>query len=883
MRHSPLLVLLSLVAWTPGCDEAPKPDSSNSGLDEVEELFEDADGDGFPAGEDCSDGDAAVSPAAVELCNGVDDNCDGQIDEGVTDTFWTDRDADGYGDAALPQEACSAPDGTVPNDTDCDDDDADVHPGAEDVCNELDDDCNGIVDDGLGATWYPDSDDDGFGDADRSIEACAPPEGYIADGTDCDDGRPDVFPAAPEVCDERDNDCDGTVDEGVTTTFYIDLDDDGWGGFAATAEACSVPEGYAAELGDCDDSAPAVHPDAQEVCNAIDDDCDGDIDDADASVDVSSGHTFYTDSDGDGYGAAATGTWACAATSTTVLDATDCDDTDGTVHPGAPEVCNTIDDDCDGTIDDDDPTVDATTGSTWFTDSDADGYGDPTAGAWACAAAPGEVLDGTDCDDTDPEVSPAATEVCNTIDDDCDGDIDDDDPSLDLTTATTWYADADADGEGDPTLSALTCVVPSGYVDNDTDCDDSDATDSDGDGVQDCADDDRDGDGLRNDWDADPDDDGVTRGPTGGLGTDGPWTVSGTESISDWTLLAAGATAGDTEVDVDDGSLFASGDEVLVLSQQGTDAGTHQLVFVGSVSSDTLTIEPPLDDTYAASSVVLVQRVPHHTTVTVPASATLTADDWGGSGGGVVAFRATDSVSIAGTVSASGTGFEGGTGVYGNSSQCTQGESHGGPGASATTSANDGGGGCYPKRADNGDSGAGGGHGTVGSSGTSYSGSSVTTGGSTYGTTDLSAWFFGSGGGGGSPDTEGDGTSTANYAGDGGDGGGIVAIFSATGITVTGTLSSDGEDGDAAVSLAGEVGGGGAGSGGSLLLVAPTLTLSGTVTASGGSGGRSAWHGSGAYGSAYGGDAGDGRVRLEYTSLSGSTAPAAGSTGTYTD
>ncbi|HCH61443.1 MAG TPA: hypothetical protein DFR83_01480, partial [Deltaproteobacteria bacterium] len=76
------------------------------------------------------------------------------------------------------------------------------------------------------------------------------------------------------------------------------------------------------------------------------------------------------------------------------------------------------------------------------------------------------------------------------------------------------------------------------------DCDDTDATDTDSDGTQDCADDDIDGDGLRNDWDADPYDDGIMRPPTGGLGTDGSWTVSGTESMLDWTLLTAGASAG---------------------------------------------------------------------------------------------------------------------------------------------------------------------------------------------------------------------------------------------------------------------------------------------------------------------------------------------------
>ena len=879
MRLSRLIVLVAAI----GCDTTTKSDTNTGGLGTTEPATVDDDGDGFPADEDCSDGDASINPGAVELCNGIDDNCDGQVDEGVMDTFWADTDGDGFGDASAPSDACSAPEGTVTNDQDCDDDNDAIHPGATEVCNGLDDDCSGAPDEDLGSVWYPDNDDDGYGDGSAPTIACDAPVGFIADGTDCDDGLPDVYPGADEVCDERDNDCDELVDEDVTTTFYVDLDGDGWGGFSGTTQACAVPEGYAVDLGDCDDGDDTVHPDAQEVCDGIDNDCDSDVDDADASVDLSTGSTFYADTDGDGYGDASAGAWSCSATSTTVSDSTDCDDTSSAVNPGATEVCNDIDDDCDSAIDDADTSVDPTTGTTWYTDADSDGFGDATTGAWACDATTGQVDDGTDCDDSDSAVHPSATEVCNEVDDDCDTLIDDDDSSLDTSTATTWYADSDGDGEGDPTVTALTCEMPSGYTDNDDDCDDADASDLDGDGIQDCADDDRDGDGLSNDYDADPDDDSITRGPTGGLGTDGPWTVSGTEYQTEWTTLSAAASSGATSISVDDDSHFVSGDEVLVLSQQGTDAGTHQLVFVTAVSSGTLTIEPALDDSYSGSSVVLVQRVPHYTTVTVPSGSTIMADDWGGAGGGVVIFRATDAVSIAGTISSSGSGFEGGAGVYGHSYDPIQGESHGGAGASGTTSANDGGGGSYPRRGDNADSGGGGAYGTSGSAGTNYGGSSVTSGGSTYGSADLSDWYLGSGGGGGSPDTEGDGSPTSNYSGDGGDGGGLVAIYSGTSITVTGALTCDGDDGDNASSLAGEVGAGGAGAGGQMLLVAPTLTLSGTVTASGGSGGTSAWHSGSPYGSAYGGDGGDGRVRLEYTTMSGSTSPSAGSTGAYTD
>ena len=770
----------------------------------------DRDGDGFRGDEDCDDGDASVSPAAIERCNGVDDDCDGEVDDGLTGTWYADADVDGFGDPASAVEACDGSGGLVRNGDDCRDDNAAVYPGADEQCNGIDDDCDELIDEDIDDVFYADTDGDGYGDPAVRVVGCEDASGYVLDDSDCDDDAADVNPGETEVCDEQDNDCDTEVDEGLTATYYIDLDGDGWGSVAASIEACDAPEGYVSSPGDCDDGLEHVNPDAAEVCNGIDDDCDGDTDAADSSIDWTSGITVYTDGDGDG-------------------------------------------------------------------------FGDPSTASWACQAFTDQVEDGTDCDDMLTAVNPDATEVCNGIDDDCDRDIDDDDSSLDTSTADTWYADTDGDGEGDPDSAMATCVVPSGYVDNGDDCDDTDATDTDSDGTQDCADDDIDGDGLRNDWDADPYDDGIMRPPTGGLGTDGSWTVSGTESMLDWTLLTAGASAGDATLTLDDVTPFVRGDEILVLSQQGVDSGQHQLVFIDTVGTGTLTIEPPLDADYDSSSVVLVQRVPHYTTVNVPSGATLVADDWGGSGGGVIIFRATDAVTVDGEITALGAGFEGGSGVYGNTYDCTQGESYGGAGAYGSASANGGGGGCYPRREDNGDSGGGAGYGSSGSSGTNEDGNAVTTGGSTYGDSILLEWFLGSGGGGGSPDDEDDGDDASNYAAAGGDGGGFVAIFSATSISVSGVLTADGSDGGDASSSGAEVGGGGAGSGGSIYLAAPTLSLTGLVTSEGGSGGASQWHEGTAYGSAYGGAGGDGRVRLDYTSASGSTSPSAGLTAPYTD
>jgi beta-lactamase superfamily II metal-dependent hydrolase len=136
---------------------------------------------------------------------------------------------------------------------------------------------------------------------------------------------------------------------GTEQTFYADADGDGYGNAAVTQLACTVPLGYVTDATDCDDGNQAVNPAANEVCNGIDDDCDGLTDDADPGV---LGQTlWYADADGDGYGNAAVTQLACTAPSGFVANATDCDDGNQAVNPGATEICNGIDDDCDTVID----------------------------------------------------------------------------------------------------------------------------------------------------------------------------------------------------------------------------------------------------------------------------------------------------------------------------------------------------------------------------------------------------------------------------------------------------------------------------------------------------------------------------------------------------
>jgi len=260
------------------------------------------DGDGW--GEctgDCDETDPAIHPGAEEVCNGVDDDCDGVIPADELDS-----DGDGH-------SVCSG--------ADCDDDDPEVYLGRPELCDGADNNCNGEVDEGL------DVDGDGF----------TPCEG------DCDEAEPDINPSVPEYCDGIDNDCDVDVDEG------FDNDADGW-------TACA---------GDCEDYVASVNPDQPEICDAWDTDCDGVLpaDEADA--------------DGDGVA-------LCAA---------DCDDEDALRTPGAPELCDGIDNDCDLSVPVDE------------VDDDSDGF-------MVCAG---------DCDDDDAGLWPGATEQCDGLDNDCDG------------------------------------------------------------------------------------------------------------------------------------------------------------------------------------------------------------------------------------------------------------------------------------------------------------------------------------------------------------------------------------------------------------------------------------------------------------------------------
>ena len=473
-------------AFHPGAEEADCTDPNDYNCD-GSVAYEDADADGWAACEECNDGDADVNPDATETCNGIDDDCDGDVDDddsSVEDTspWYIDHDGDGYGSEDYILNRCETPSGYTDDASDCDDNNADVNPAANEICNALDDDCDGDIDDddetldtSTATNWYGDADEDGFGDADSTGLSCEQPSGTTADSSDCDDSNGNVHPDAIEVCNEVDDDCDGNIDDddtdvSGTSTWYIDYDGDGYGSSDYTRSACDAASGWVDEATDCDDTDSTIHPAATEICNEVDDDCDGDIDDDDSTVTGTS--TWYSDDDGDGYGNPDILFAACLAPSGTTADHTDCDDANSAVNPSAAEICNEIDDDCDGDIDDDDSSLsDATV---WYLDADGDGYGFADSSEMFCETPSGHVSNDSDCDDDDSDVHPDAAEICNEIDDNCDGAIDDDD--AEVTGTSTWYDDADSDGYGSASASSDACTQPSGAVDNADDCDDGDAS-----------------------------------------------------------------------------------------------------------------------------------------------------------------------------------------------------------------------------------------------------------------------------------------------------------------------------------------------------------------------------------------------------------------------
>jgi hypothetical protein len=255
-------------------------------------------------------------------------------------TWYQDYDGDGYGNPNILLTSVSQPYGYVSDKTDCNDNDATIHPNAAEIAGDnIDQDCDG-ADLQVSKTWYQDYDGDGYGDSTDSQDAATQPAGYVSDKTDCDDTDATINPGATEIAgDGIDQDCDGK--DLTANAWYKDSDGDGYGDSTDSQDAATQPTGYVSDKTDCDDTDATINPGATEIAgDGIDQDCDG--------KDLTA-NAWYKDSDGDGYGDSTDSQDAATQPTGYVSDKTDCDDTDATINPGATEIAGDgIDQDCDG-------------------------------------------------------------------------------------------------------------------------------------------------------------------------------------------------------------------------------------------------------------------------------------------------------------------------------------------------------------------------------------------------------------------------------------------------------------------------------------------------------------------------------------------------------
>jgi hypothetical protein len=460
------------------CPDVFNPTQGNlDGDDFGNECDSDADGDGFEKPEDCSDLNWSVNPSAVEICNGIDDNCNKDIDENAVDCiiFFKDSDSDNYGDPDDSKCLC-APDSTykVLNAADCDDNDKDMNPQIPDICDDIDNNCNGFVDEKYPLKGTPcDGTDSDL--CKEGVWSCK----TDSTGLECSDKTDNTI----EICNGYDDDCDGLIDEEGSSdcvNYYYDKDDDKYYAEDASFKCLCNPDfknKFTSEKsGDCDDDDPQRNEGLEETCDGKDNDCDSNIDegflntDKDGKADCidedddddgkpdtsdncplvanpdqkdsdSDGFGDECDSDKDGDGIINTSD-NCPdvlnpaqgdldndkkgnecdsdADGDTFDNAVDCNDLNAGINPAAKEVCNNMDDDCDGSIDED-----AGDCIIFYKDADSDNYGDPDSSKCLCASdSLYKVLNASDCDDSDKNINPQAQDLCDGVDNNCNGFVD---------------------------------------------------------------------------------------------------------------------------------------------------------------------------------------------------------------------------------------------------------------------------------------------------------------------------------------------------------------------------------------------------------------------------------------------------------------------------
>lgn len=231
--------------------------------------------------------------------------------------------------------------------------------------------------------WFLDKDGDHFGTPTQRVAARQRPEGYVVNRDDCDDNDPSVRPWTKELDDGRDNNCNGKIDEGfVDTTFYQDGDEDGFGNPEVSRVERQRPAGYVRNKLDCDDGDPAINPEAQEITDDRDNDCDGNIDEG--------GNRYFRDVDGDGFGVSANAIVSMEPVDGYVLRENDCDDNNASISPEAAEQFDSVDNDCDGLVDE------GFTTRNYYRDLDEDGFGDRNDVVQDIEAPDGYVANGSD-------------------------------------------------------------------------------------------------------------------------------------------------------------------------------------------------------------------------------------------------------------------------------------------------------------------------------------------------------------------------------------------------------------------------------------------------------------------------------------------------------
>ncbi|MBM4392209.1 MAG: lamin tail domain-containing protein [Deltaproteobacteria bacterium] len=424
----------------------------------------DLDSDGYTGATDCDEADATVNPGASETCDGIDNDCNGVVDDG---SGYADADSDGYGDPATPVTCGSS--GGVSNDDDCDDANGSINPAATEADDGSDGDCDGWVDEDFVATgdivisevnkrsimgggsvvnnasWL-----EVVNVSTRTVDlsnwVLERGSGSTANSIMIDPAEAVTVAAGGMLVF-----CDSNDYEGASTAYPLACDYY-WGDE-------SQPASY---VGDYHDNTFYLRRDADDVSLSIEGDSSTGrvIDDIsynasypnyvrfslsldpvhyDSSDNDSASNWCLTSSNGAGtpsnntsyrwydvsgtpndeHGTPGESNYDCVGDEDGdgYSNPADCDDTDATINPAATEVCDGVDNDCDGSTDE------GTSGSTtWYADGDGDDYGDPSGStSTACTMPSGYSTTNDDCDDTSASINPGATEVCNDgIDQDCD-------------------------------------------------------------------------------------------------------------------------------------------------------------------------------------------------------------------------------------------------------------------------------------------------------------------------------------------------------------------------------------------------------------------------------------------------------------------------------